>query len=376
MSYSIVLPCYNEAPNLPLLVERFRNFAGKWDFELILVNNGSTDNSAEVLAEIQAVPGNSFVRVVNIAKNLGYGHGLHTGLDAARGDILAFSHADIQTPPEDVFRAFNLWTHERLPLRGTIVKGLRPGREAARRLTRWLRYLTAFCTGVSLEDINGQPKVFHRSLLAAMERPVQDFSYDTYVLYLAIREGWRVKTLEVAFEPRLHGESKWAGTFLKKSRTIISYIRSIFLMSWRDRRRKDNPLGQLLRFGLAGLTTNLVNYLTFFIFLRPLGVNYLLASVSGFFAGFMAGFFLNKHYTFGVPGGELGSQLAKFLLVNLMSLGANTLTIFLAVQVGGNRPELGQLLAILASALVNFSGMKWWVFTAGGAAHAGDGAEI
>ena len=42
IKYSVVLPCYNEAGNIMALVDRFRQFSGKWDFELILVNNGST----------------------------------------------------------------------------------------------------------------------------------------------------------------------------------------------------------------------------------------------------------------------------------------------------------------------------------------------
>lgn len=235
--YSIVLPCYNESANLPVLVDRFRPFAQRWDFELILVNNGSTDDSALIMEQVQQDPSNAFVRIVTIEKNIGYGHGIHTGLEAAKGEILAYSHADVQTPPEDIFRAFELIERGDVDIERTVIKGLRPGRDETHVLTRWLRILTRLLTGLRVEDINGQPKVFHRSLLDAMDRPVTDFAYDTYVLYVASREGRAIQPIEVEFGERLHGESKWASTLLKKYKTIASYLRSLFLMAWRNRGR-------------------------------------------------------------------------------------------------------------------------------------------
>lgn len=52
MKLSIVIPCYNEAENIPLILKRFREIIGKSNIEVILVNNGSTDNTAEVLKQI------------------------------------------------------------------------------------------------------------------------------------------------------------------------------------------------------------------------------------------------------------------------------------------------------------------------------------
>lgn len=364
--YSIVLPCYNESGNIPVLVERFRGFRKTWDFELILVDNGSTDDSANILAGIHADPANSFVRVVCVDKNIGYGHGIQTGLRAAGGDILAYSHADAQTPPEDIFRAFEWIEKEPLDVHNSIIKGRRPGRDGSELFTRGLRIYTSAVAGIRVEDINGQPKVFHRSLIEFMTQPVTDFSYDTYVLYIAMREGLGIRAMDVRFDPRLHGVSKSAHTIVKKCKTAAGYMKSIFLMSWRDRRRKDNPLGQVLRFGFSGAATNLCNYLVFLVLLRRFGIHHAISSVAGFFAGFIVGFFLNKHYTFGIAGRSVAGEMTKFLVVNLLSLVANTLMIFAMVDGAGIIPEAGQVAAILVSALVNFSGMRWWVFSRGG----------
>jgi glycosyltransferase involved in cell wall biosynthesis len=364
--FSIVLPCYNESANIPILVDRFRKFVGKSDFELILVNNGSTDDSARVFEDIQKSPQNSFARVVSIEKNIGYGHGINSGLHAAAGEILAYSHADVQTPPEDIFRAFEMVGSGEVDIRHAIIKGLRPGREEKELLTRWLRLINWGITGVNIEDINGQPKVFHRTLLNSMTTPVTDFSYDTYVLYIASREGLEIKSIDVEFEERLHGESKWATTFIKKSKTITKYLGSIFLMSWRDRKRKDNPVGQVLRFVVVGITNNIANYFTFIMLLKLLDVHYMISSVTGFIVAFFVSFIMNRSYTFGISGGNIAGQLTRFTMLNVMTLLSMVSTLYIVVDIIGIIPEIGQIFAILVGTTVNFFGLKLWTFSARG----------
>src|SRR5688572_30057841 len=107
MELSIVVPCYNEAGNLPGLLARFRALIeDRPGVEVVLVNNGSTDDSAAVFAT-RMRPGER-VRVVNVTTNRGYGHGILAGLRAARGKFLAWTHADLQTDPADVLAAYDL----------------------------------------------------------------------------------------------------------------------------------------------------------------------------------------------------------------------------------------------------------------------------
>jgi glycosyltransferase involved in cell wall biosynthesis len=107
MDLSIVVPCYNEAGNLPGLIDRFRELIAKRPgVEVVLVNNGSTDDSAAVFA-VRLRPGER-VRVVNVPVNRGYGFGILSGLREAKGNYLAWTHADRQTDPGDVLAAFDL----------------------------------------------------------------------------------------------------------------------------------------------------------------------------------------------------------------------------------------------------------------------------
>jgi putative flippase GtrA len=360
---SIVLPCYNEGPNIPLLIERVRPFWPQENFELILVNNGSTDNSADILATECSKPENAFVHVVTVPQNIGYGHGILTGLRAAQAPILAYSHADIQTPPEDVFKAFHLLQDESLPPEQTLIKGRRTNRDPnALVLTNGLAKIVALVLGHPLEDINGQPKLFGRSLLNHLRHPPTGFAFDTYLLYVAALAHIQLVEFPVDFGVRLHGESKWATTAISRYKTIWRYLLSIGQIAWAHYDAPGNLLRQLVRFLTAGILTNVVNYATFWLLLRQLGVHYVAASVMGFLAGFVVGFILNRQWTFEATAADGRSQLLRFFALNSFSLAVNAGTIWLFTAVFHLIPELSQLIAIAISTLINFTGSKFWVF--------------
>ena len=229
---SIVLPCYNEAENLPMLLERYREVWRDLPAELILVNNGSTDTTAEVLERELARPEMSFARTVLVPENIGYGHGIHTGVLAAEGEYIAFSHADMQCSPKDVFRAFRALITTGEP-KGCIIKGRRAPRDfGAEVVTRTMGLLASVVLRMYLRDINAQPKVFHRSLLDHMADAPTGFQYDLYVLYTAKKNGRKLMTIPVEFGERAHGQSKWAFNVIARYKTIWSIVEYIFRLGF------------------------------------------------------------------------------------------------------------------------------------------------
>jgi len=225
---SIILPCYNEAGNLPLLLEAYRQVWRDLPAELILVDNGSTDSTAAVLAGELARPEFAFARSVRVPQNRGYGHGILTGLQAARGEFLAFSHADMQCSPADVFRAYDRLLAAPNPSQ-TLVKGKRTARDASASLvTNGMAALASTVLLTPLTDINAQPKLFHRSHLARLTRPPDGFQFDLYVLYRARQAGLTLLTIPVVFGERVHGQSKSAFNILARYRTIWATITYIF----------------------------------------------------------------------------------------------------------------------------------------------------
>ncbi len=230
---SIVLPCYNEARSLPDLVEGYRDAWEDLPAELVLVDNGSTDDTAAVMAGLLARSQYRFVRTVRVPVNRGYGHGIHTGLSVARGDFLAFSHADMQCPAGDLFRGFRALRASPDP-EGTLVKGRRRTWRGftAEAVTLGMSVLATLVLRMLLTDINAQPKVFPRRLLPLLGDPPDGFQYDLYVLYTARRAGMRIKTIPVRFGRRAHGVSRWAATFRSRFRTIRQSVAYLFRLGW------------------------------------------------------------------------------------------------------------------------------------------------
>jgi glycosyltransferase involved in cell wall biosynthesis len=204
--YSIVVPCYNEAENIPLILERFNEVIQNDDYEVILVNNGSTDNTAQVLSEL--LPKYHFARTVLVEVNQGYGYGIIQGLKSANGSYIGWTHADMQTDPKDVVTAFEIVRSagaEKL-----YVKGNRRGRPLADRFFTWgMGVFETIYFGTSMKDINAQPNIFPREFFESWENPPYDFSLDLYSVYIAKKAGLEMKRFPVEFTPRIYGHSKW-----------------------------------------------------------------------------------------------------------------------------------------------------------------------
>ena len=112
MRLSLVIPCYNEAANLPLLLKRCKHFAAMPEVEVIVVDNGSTDDSQRVLAQLLPLyPGCSSVRV---EKNQGYGHGIDIRREG-NDDFIYLSPNNFGLPPEKWNKA------QKLTVKGDVV---------------------------------------------------------------------------------------------------------------------------------------------------------------------------------------------------------------------------------------------------------------
>lgn len=356
---SIVLPCYNESRNIPIVVDRLSKFWPETDFELVLVNNGSTDDTDRVLRIMKDK--HDFVQVVNIDKNIGYGHGIMTGLKAARSDIVGYSHADIQTPPEDIVKGYRLF--KKSESEKIILKGLRINRRKEEQfLTKGLESVATLLLGYSMRDINGQPKLFHKKLLDYLSDPPLDFSFDAYVMYKGIQNGFEILTFPVDFGLRIHGESKWASSRLKKYRTILGWIKSLVLISVRNLSDNNNPIKQLIKFCLVGCFGASINYGTFYLFYKLFSVHYIVSSLFGFFIAAVAIFTLNRQWTFYIKHGRISKQFVMFILLMCFSFGANGFSIYFFTDMIGFRPEISQLITMFITTTINFVGSKFWVF--------------
>ena len=215
---SIVIPCYNEEKNIPLILEKFSNVIFRDDIEIILVNNGSIDNSEQILNDL--VPLYSFATYVTLKENKGYGYGISFGLKHATGDFMGWTHADMQTDPEDVIKALAILERENFN-ESIYVKGRRRNRPFFDEFfTNGMSIFETIYMREKLVDINAQPNIFHNSFYEKWENVPYDFSLDLYVLYHAQKRKLKIIRFDVVFPERIHGESSWNKGLLSKWKFI------------------------------------------------------------------------------------------------------------------------------------------------------------
>jgi len=215
---TIVVPCYNEAKNIPLLLSRFKEVLAGSNVRVLLVNNGSTDDSAAVLE--QTLPNFPFASTVLVLVNKGYGHGILQGLRHAETEFIGWTHADLQTDPKDVVLAFEMLLAQENPQK-TYVKGQRRGRPAFDNI--FTLGMSAFESGIMMQplwDINAQPNLFPRAFFESWDNPPEDFSLDLYAYYMARQQRYKILRFDVQFPERVHGNSSWNTSFGAKWKFI------------------------------------------------------------------------------------------------------------------------------------------------------------
>ena len=216
MRLSLVIPCYNEAANLTLLLERCKEVALQPGTEVILVDNGSTDDSPFLLREL--LPSYPGFRSVRVEQNQGYGYGILEGLRVASGEVLGWTHADMQTDPQDALRGMALFEQHGPNI---FVKGQRNGRSFGDVVfTVGMSVFETILLGKPMWDINAQPTMFSRALFESWHEPPHDFSLDLFAYYQARRMGVVVHRFPVRFGERAHGVSHWNVNWAAKRKFI------------------------------------------------------------------------------------------------------------------------------------------------------------
>ena len=216
MKLSLIIPCYNEAANLPLLLSRCVEVAKSGEVEVILVDNGSTDDTPRLLTEL--LPHYPGCRSVRVEKNQGYGFGILSGLRVAEGQLLGWTHADMQTEPQDVLRGLKFFDQHGGDI---FVKGRRHGRPLADAVfTAGMSMFETVLLGMPLWDINAQPTMFPRSFFNAWVNAPHDFSLDLYAYFQARKLGLNVYRFPVMFGERAHGVSHWNINWAAKRKFI------------------------------------------------------------------------------------------------------------------------------------------------------------
>ncbi len=204
---SLVFPVFDEERNIGLLLESSRQLAPQLadSFEIVVVDDGSRDGSADVIERYRRA--DPRIRVVRHASNCGYGAALRAGLREARGDLVFFTDADLQF---DIAELSKLLAHAD---EFDIVAGYRhPRRDPwPRRVIAWVwGALVQWLFDLRVRDIDCAFKVFHRRVIEAIPMSSIGAFVNTEILVRARREGFRIHQVPVTHRRRRHGRQSGA----------------------------------------------------------------------------------------------------------------------------------------------------------------------
>lgn len=235
---SVVIPVYNEAENLVPLVHAVRNalIPGPRTFEVLLVDDGSTDGSAEILQDLtREFPD---VRAVILRRNFGQSAAMTAGFDHARGRILVSMDGDLQNDPRDIPKIIS-----RLEEGYDLVSGWRRDRKdpfLSRRLPSAIaNRIIGLATRVRLHDYGCSLKAYRRELT---DNLLLYGELHRFIPVLADLYGVRIAEMEVNHHPRTRGKSKYG--IGRTYRVLLDLLLLLFFQRFATR-----PL-QL--FGLTG----------------------------------------------------------------------------------------------------------------------------
>jgi len=257
MSISLVVPVYNEEENLSLLFDAVTRAMTplKKLWEVIFVNDGSTDQSLEVLREL--ADKDKHVRVIVFRRNFGQTAAISAGIDHAKGDIVVLLDADLQNDPADIPMLLS-----KLEEGYDVVSGWRKDRKD-NTITRTLPSMMAnglisWVTGVHLHDYGCTLKAYRREVLDEFRLYGETHRF---IPVFAHSVGARIAELPVHHHPRLHGKAKYG---LERTMKVVLDLFTVkFLLSYGNK--------PIRLFGGTGLVLMLASFVTFiYLFVRKI----------------------------------------------------------------------------------------------------------
>lgn len=232
---SVVVPVYNEAENVGLLAQEIATALDGTAFEMIFVNDASSDQTEQALKDLKATY--KTLRVLSHRSNAGQSRALRTGILAAKADLIATLDGDGQNDPADIPSLFATMTRNDAPESLALVGG----RRAKRKDTWTKRFASRFGNGIRKRLLKDQAddtgcglKVFKRD--AFLRLPYFDHIH-RYIPALMLREGYTAEFVDVNHRHREFGVSKY--TNFGRLMVSIADLRGVM---WLNRRAR-NPEG-------------------------------------------------------------------------------------------------------------------------------------
>ncbi len=356
ISLSIFFPMFNEAENIAKTITRTVSVVESspylHDYEIIVVNDGSHDNSAEIVKALaQTSPR---VQLINHPHNKGYGEALKTGLRAARMDYVFFTDADLQF---DIKELQNLLVH--LREHAAVIGYRAPRRDPLMRLLNawgW-NVLNRALFGLKVRDIDCAFKLFKREDIQNIQLRSSGAMISAEMLIRLMRNNVPVKQVPVSHLPRIAGSA--TGASLRVIGRAFKEMVQLYRGDLGSVSQKE-----ALRFMTVGGINTLIDITLYFVLTRSIvffTVYLTIAKSLSFFAGTVSSLYLNRTWTFKVEKRLTPGEILRFYTTAAISMSVNVLMMHVFLRMGVyDLYALG--LTTIVTLGVNFVLSKFWVF--------------
>lgn len=245
---SIILPIYNEAQGIPELFQEIKSSIQGFKYEIIAINDGSTDNSYDVLKAYSEK--DTDVKVINLKKNYGQTAAINAGIQSSTGDIIILMDSDLENLPSDIPNLIG-----KLNEGYDVVSGWRKERWKGQFLRRKLPSLLANAliskiSGVKLHDYGCTLKAYRKDVINDIRLYGQ---MHRFIPVYCKWEGGKVTEMPVGYQPRKYGESNYG--ISRTFKVVLDLVLIKFLDKYMQR--------PIHFFGGAGLLSFLVSFLSF-----------------------------------------------------------------------------------------------------------------
>lgn len=222
---SVVIPVYNEEENVPILYEQLKKVLEEipYDYEIIFVDDGSTDRTPQILEEIAKK--DKKVKVILFARNFGQTPAMVAGIDHATGDVVITMDGDLQNDPKDIPKLL-----EKIEEGYDVVSGWRKNRKDAavsRKLpSKIANWLIGKLTGVKIHDYGCTLKAYRSDVIKRV-RLYGELHRFIPALASTVTSVDRIIEIPVEHHPRIYGKSKYG---ISRTFKVISDLFFIWFM--------------------------------------------------------------------------------------------------------------------------------------------------
>jgi len=341
MKVSVVIPTYNEVDNLEELFSRIRRSLE--DYEVIVVDDGSPDGTAEVASRLNGVYGE--IRVLNRGRRLGLASAVLDGVRAASGEVVVVMDADLQHPPEIIPKLIEqIEDGADLAVASRYMKGGgTSGWSATRRLTSRIATTMAHILIPPTRDVSDPLSGFFAARRKLFDQSLKPTGYKI-LLELIAASSPKVAEVPYTFYPRRRGESKL------DAKEFYNYVRLLLRLSG------YRPL----KFAAVGALGVMVNEAVL-LYLLKLHLLLPLASLTSIEVSVISNFAINSAWTYRGRSDGRVRKLAKYHLAVLSGLIVN-FTVLLGLASLGLPAWLADLSGVLLGFAANYIASELYVW--------------